>query len=223
MVGKSKDKALTPKEREVLENNLKDTKHQMILFLGAYAGLRVSEMIQCRQAWLEWVEIENLGKILAINIPVEDSDVRNKFKRWTPKSKAPKTHIDNLKNLPNELSKELNLSRTTYIFESNIAHSVWFWFDNNEDGISLSRQNITTIIVKGTFAKLLRRLPSQITTHALRATFQNYIFFEKNFDIKFCQLVLGHQDDRTTMKHYTSLTKESGISYLTGKYKESNP
>lgn len=201
MVGKSKDKALTPKERELLEKKLKDSKHLMILFLGAYAGLRVSEMIQCRKAWLEWVEIEGLGRILAINIPEEDSDVRNKFKRWTPKTKYP---------------------RTTYIFETDIAHSVWFWFDNNEDGIALSRQNITTIIVKGSFAKIIRRLPSQITAHALRSTYQNYIFFEKNFDIKFCQLVLGHMDDRTTMKHYTSLTKESGLSYLTGKYKGDN-
>ena len=198
MVGTSKDKALTPKERELLEKELKDTRHLMILFLGAYAGLRVSEMIQCRQAWLEWVEIEGLGKILAINIPHEASDVRNKFKRWTPKTKD---------------------SRTTYIFESDIAHSVWFWFDNNHDGLSCSRQNITDNILKKHFARILRRLASQINTHALRATYQNYLFFEKNFDLKFCQLVLGHKDSNTTMKHYTSHTKQSGLSYLTGKYK----
>ena len=201
MVGKSKDKALTPKERELLEKNLKDTKHHMILFLGAYAGLRVSEMIQCRFEWLEWVEIEDLGRILAINIPQEDSDVRNKYKRWTPKTKYP---------------------RTTYIFEPHIAASVYFWFENNRDGIAFSRQNITSIIIKGSFAKILRRLPSNINAHSLRATFQNYLYWEKNFDLKFCQLVLGHKDSNTTMKHYTSQTKQSGLSYLTGIYKKDN-
>lgn len=195
MVGASKDKALEPRERELLEKNIKDTKHLIIFFLGCYAGLRVSEMIQCRLAWLEWVHIKE-KKVLAINIPESDNDIKNKRKKWTPKTKY---------------------KRTTYIFDPDKAASVYFWFDNHEDGLMISRQMITTKIVKGKFAKILRRLPQHISTHALRSTFQNYLFFEKNMDIKFCQLVLGHKDDRTTTKHYTSLTKQSGVSYLEGK------
>lgn len=195
MVGSSKDKALTKKERELLETELKDTKHLMILFLGCYAGLRVSEMIQCRLSWLEWHHIQD-KKVLAINIPKTDRDARNKRKEWNPKNKT---------------------NRTTFIFEESKSAAVYFWFDNNIDGLQLSRQSITTKIVKNKFAKLIRRSDKDISTHALRSTYQNYLFYEKNFDMKFCQLVLGHKKESTTAKFYTRHDKRSALSYLENK------
>ncbi len=195
MVGSSKDKALTKAEREKLEKELKDSKHIMILFLGVYAGLRVSEMIQCRLSWLEWHYIKD-KKVLAINIPSEDRDARNKLKKWNPKN---------------------GTNRTTFVFEDSQAAAIYFWFDNNEDGLQLSRQAITTYIVQKKFAKIIRRSDKDICTHALRSTFQNYLFYEKNFDMKFCQLVLGHKDESTTTRFYTTHDKISALSYLENK------
>lgn len=195
MVGSSKDKALTKRERELLEEGIEDNKHLIILFLGVYAGLRVSEMIQCRCSWLEWHKIKD-KKVLAINIPAEDRDARNKLKKWTPKNKS---------------------VRTTFIFEESKAAAVYFWFDNNKDGLQLSRQAITTYIVKAKFSKIIRRSSKDISTHCLRATFQNYLFYEKNFEMKFCQLVLGHKSSSTTSKFYTRHDKRSALSYLENK------
>lgn len=195
MVGANKEKSLTKLERELIEKGLRDTKHLMILFLGVYGGLRVTEMIQCRHSWLEWHYIQE-KKVLAINIPESDRDIRNKRKEWTPKTKT---------------------KRTTFIFETDKAAAIYFWFDNNKDGLQLSRQMITTYIVKKKFSSLINRSDKDISTHALRSTYQNYLYYEKNFDMKFCQLMLGHKDQATTTRFYTSHDKRSALSYLEQK------
>lgn len=195
MVGSSKDKALTKRERELLENGLEDTKHLIILFLGVYAGLRVSEMIQCRLSWLEWHKIKG-KRVLAINIPAKDRDARNKLKKWTPKNKS---------------------VRTTFVFETSQAKYIYKWFNNSPEGLKISRQAVTTDIVKKKFSKIIKRRAKNISTHALRATCEHYLFYEKNFDMKFCQLVLGHKSSSTTTKFYTRHDKISALSYLENK------
>ena len=78
--------------------------------------------------------------------------------------------------------------RTAFIFEESKASAVYFWFDNNEDGLQLSRQWITKGIVKNKFAPMIRRDTEDLGAHALRATYQNYLFYEKNFDMTLSSL-----------------------------------
>ena len=189
--GSAADKSLTPEERNKLLRELKEDKHRIILILGAYGGLRVNEICQCRLEWLERTTLKE-KEILRINIPAECRDARNKLKIWRPKTRK---------------------ERTTYLFESNIINEVYFWFKNNPAGIKTSRQAVNKMIAKH-FRPIIQR--DNISPHALRATAQNYFRYERHYSTSFVQIVLGHKDIRTTEKHYNSLTKASAESYLMG-------
>ncbi len=185
----AKDNTITTNEFDELYKVLLKPKHKIILLLGARAGLRVQEINQCRTSWLEIVKI-NDNDVLAINIPDECRDLKNKYALWRPKSKK---------------------KRTTYILDNGQANYVFHWFANNEEGINLTRQHITTNIIKEVYRKVINK---QITTHGLRATCQNYWGWTLGLDIRFIQACLGHVDYRTTMKHYQSMNKESTQSML---------
>ena len=115
MVGANKDKSLTKLERTILEKGLEDTKHLIILFLGVYGGLRVTEMIQCRYSWLEWHYIQE-KKVLAINIPESDRDIKNKRKEWTPKTKSKRTTFIYLNRCKNKIKPIANPTLKTIQF-----------------------------------------------------------------------------------------------------------
>ena len=205
---KSKDLVLSPNQRSYLINKLENKKHRIIFILGCYSGLRVSEIIQCRFSWLRFEMINN-KRILEINIPKYDRDIKNKNKLWVSKNtKKKKVKL-----------KDIGKERTTYIFENEFANEVYFWYENNPLGINMTRQNITSFVVQKEFMKILLleyKDLDKITTHSLRATFQNYCKFEKGFDDTFIQLILGHEDISITLNHYRTMNKESGKSYLVG-------
>jgi integrase len=66
--GSSKDKALTPNERDQLRKNLTEDREKVILYLGAFAGLRADEITHCNFSWLERTEY-NEKDLLAITVP----------------------------------------------------------------------------------------------------------------------------------------------------------
>ena len=82
--GSAKDYALTPKERTLLNRQLKDKKDRIIFLLGCYAGLRAEEIGQCRFDWMKWCNF-NENKVLAIKVPIEDKDTRRAYKKFTQK------------------------------------------------------------------------------------------------------------------------------------------
>lgn len=190
--GSGKDKALTPEERTKLKEQLKQDKHRMVLIGGAYAGMRPNEICQCRFSWLEKKRINDI-EVLAINIPNEDRDARNKLKIWRSKTRK---------------------SRTTYIFDLELMNEFYFWYKSNPNGILISRQAVDILIRKYYFPIIQRE---NFSTHALRSTYQNYLLYEKNYDVKFVAIALGHSDIRTTQKFYTTMNKASAESYLQGK------
>lgn len=196
--GSAKDLALAPiHERDYLYNILKDTKNRVIFLLGCYAGLRAEEISQCRLSWLEWEEYGE-NRVLTINIPIEDKHTTKPYKKFKQK-KEWKTGI--------------------YIFDERIANEIYFWFVNNKMGLQMSRQNITTYRVTPHFSNILGR---KVTTHALRATFANYVTQELRFpngekpDPMFVKTQLRHSDLRTTMKYYKTENKAQQQSYLKG-------
>jgi integrase len=192
--GSGKDKALAPEERLKLLQQLKEDKHRIVLLLGAYAGLRPNEICQCRFSWLE-KKVIGEKEVLAINIPEEDRDIKNKLKIWRPKTRK---------------------KRTTYIFESDIYNEVFFWYKSNPNGIFISRQAVHNF-VKSYFIPIIER--EDFSTHALRSTCQNYLLYEKNYEVKFVAIALGHSDIRTTQKFYTTMNKASAESYLINQLK----
>lgn len=186
--GKSKDKALPPKERDELHKQLKDTKDKILFILGAYGGLRVGEIAQCRFNWLEWKEF-NDEKVLAINIPNEDKDSKNLYKLWRPKTKK---------------------GRTTYIFKNDCANELYFYFKHNERGLQLTERALRYRVSRSWGLK-------NFSPHALRAMAQNYFLYELNFEPKVIAVMLGHSDIRTTMKFYNTMNKASVESYLVNR------
>lgn len=197
--GSSKDKALEPRERELLFKEVKDRKTRIILILGAYAGLRVGEMRQCRFSWLEFKDI-NEQEVLCINIPDEDRHVENKLKIWRPKTRK---------------------GRTTYVLNNKYAHELFAWYENNEC-IDMCEDHISMYVIKKKLNLILERTENLLTAHALRSTYQNYLLYECNYEPKFIAVVLGHKDIRTTMKHYNTMNKASAESYLKGVMNNGN-
>lgn len=188
--GSCKDLALTPKERDKLLKFLTDDTCRIILLLGAYGGLRCSEIAQCRFQWLEWEIIEG-KRLLVINIPASARDTRNKYRVWQTKTKK---------------------ERSSVILDEAVSNEVYFWFKNNKKGLMRSRQDLY-YIVSVKFTKLLGR---KTTVHALRATCQNYLLYEKNLDPKYIAIALGHVNQRTTEQYYKTMNKASAMSYLKG-------
>lgn len=209
--GSAKELALTPGEKKLLLENLKDVQDRIILLLACWAGMRVEEIGQCRSSWIEWSRF-GIWKVLKIKIPGEDKDTRRPYKKFKQK-KEWKTAI--------------------YIFDNEVANEIWFFFQNNKEGLKMSRQNITQYRVcgrtkngkwiPGHFSKIIDR---KITTHALRATFTNYMTEEFRFPnniepkVTFVKTQLRHKDFRTTMSHYKTETIAQQEAYLEGVLKE---
>lgn len=183
--GSAKDYTITKDDFDLLYNKLVKDSHKVILILGARAGLRVQEIIQTRFEWLEWIDTERFGRVICINIPKEDKDIFNKRSYWRPKTGE---------------------ERTTYILDNELSNFIYMWFKFNQDGLQVTRQNVTTHIVKKKFIDIINR---KITTHGLRATCQNYWKFILDMPDIFIQACLGHKDSRTTFKHYTTMNKQS--------------
>ena len=200
--GSAKDRAMSEDEYQKLKDNLdkiKDKKERVILFLGARAGLRVSEIIQCR---LSWLKVKKIGdkEVLEINIPNDDYDIRNPRKRWYVKNTA---------------REKKNKQRSTYMFNPDEYNEVLSFYMYNPKGVNVSRQHITSNIVRKRFSKLISRNDdNHLTAHSLRATAQNYLYYVMNLDAKFIAVVLGHEDIKTTMTHYNTMNKASAESYL---------
>jgi len=182
--GSSKDKSITYTERENLINNLENTRDRVILIAGAYAGMRQGEIVQCRLDWLEWQNYNNI-KILAINIPDETRDLKNKLKLWRPKTKRP---------------------RTTYIFDSMLAREFYNFFKDNPKGINLCERNLSEYRVKIIMGNMIGR---KISSHCLRAGATNYLIKEIGLDVGDASTILGHRDERTTLDHYKGLSKSN--------------
>jgi len=217
--GAAKDLALTPAERTTLNKGLESKTSRIIFLLGCYAGLRAGEISQCNFSWLSWSHIGD-QKLLKIQIPLVEkstrkqyySDGSRKYAKFTQKKDWSKTGV--------------------YIFDSEVANELYYYFDSNKDGLMISRQVITNSYVSGRtinnvwkpahFSKIINR---KVTTHALRSTFVNYITQEvrlnsEKLDPMFVKTQLRHSDIRTTMKHYKSESVAHQESYLEGVYKK---
>jgi len=190
--GSSKDHSLNMKEREILEKEL-TAKNKIIYLLGAYAGLRVTEIEQMRFSWLEWKTI-NDKKVLAINLPNQDRNILNKLKQFKTKNRN---------------------SRTTYIFNIEFAQNIFTWYEINKDGIQMTRQAIHQRVKN--WNKYLNRENNNLHCHALRSTAQNIWKFELGFDDIFIQLCFGWKDLNTMVQHYRTMNVSSGESYLYSK------
>jgi len=180
--GKSKDKALSYTERENLIDNLENTRDRVILILGAYAGMRQGEIIQCRKEWLDWKDFGK-KKVLAINIPAECRNIKNKLELWRPKTRR---------------------ERTTYIFDVGLAREIYNFFKDNSLGVNISERNLSEYRVKIIMGDMIGR---KISSHCLRAGATNYLIKEIGLDIGDTATILGHKDERTTLDHYKGLSK----------------
>jgi integrase len=122
--GSSKDKALTPTDRTEILKKV-DGKYKIVFILGAYAGLRVGEIAQCRKSWLKRINFDN-KEVLGISIPAECRDIKNQYKIWRPKTKR---------------------ERTTYLFNPELYAEVEAFF-NYCDNVKLSVRGIQDISYK---------------------------------------------------------------------------
>lgn len=212
----AKELALEPKERTKLNKTLLAKKDRIIFLLGCYAGLRAEEISQCRFDWLKW-SIINDFKVLAIQIPKEDKSTRKEHYKDGSKKYA-------------KFKQKKDWSKTAiYIFDNEVANEIYYYFDSNREGLQISRVVITQHYVSGRtrsghwinghFSKILGR---KVTTHALRATYTNYITQEfrlpngEKLDPMFVKTQLRHSDIKTTMKHYKSESKAHQEAYLMG-------
>ena len=198
---KSKDIALTSSEYKILKEKLQNDKHRIILILGARAGLRVSEIIQCRYTWIKKNKIGG-SEVLEIEVPNSDRDINNSKKIWKQKNTG-------------KVGEKKDKTRTTYLFNSDEINEIYFWFKNNPKGLGITRQHITTNIVRNNWSKVIKRdYEKTLTCHSLRAAAQNYLYYEKKIDVNVISIMLGHEDSRTTLNFYNSKTKASAESYL---------
>ncbi len=213
--GSAKDLALEPDERDKLYQTLKDKKDRIIFLLGAYAGLRAEEISQCRFTWLEWGYFKDC-KVLMISIPLEDKSTRKQTYKDGKRKNA-------------KFSQKKEWKTVQFIFNSEIANEIYYYYEANPNGLMISRQSITQIrvagrtkegkFIKGHFSKIIDR---HITTHALRSTYTNYMTQEFRFpngekpDPMFIKTQLRHKDLRTTMKHYKTENKAQQLAYLKG-------
>ena len=206
--GSAKDLALTPAERSKLLTELNDNKDRVILLLGCYAGLRAEEISEMRYSWLEWANLNEI-RVLKIKIPVSDISTR-------------KQHYKDGGLKYGKFKQKKEWKTAIYIFDLDIANQIYYFYENNKDGLQMSRQNITTSRVSKHFKAIIGR---DITTHALRGTYANYITQEFRFpngekpDPMFVKTQLRHKDLRTTMKHYKSETIAHQEAYLMGVFK----
>lgn len=213
--GSSFEKALSFEELDFLRFNVQKHRDRIILIGTAFAGLRISELIQTRKEWLRWDNLESGGKIkrvLAIDIPIEDRNILNKYKVW--KVKTYKKWLDRGQK-----------TRTTYILDEVLATEFIMFFEKfdgigeffktkNQDSI---RRNISMYIIGTNFKKLLieyhikqniteekaEELRPKLSAHPLRATYENLLFYRHGIDIGIAAELLGHSEE-VAKKHYLS-------------------
>ncbi len=208
--GKSAEKALTFDELDYLRYNLESRRDKIVLIGLAFAGKRISELIQCRKDWLRWDTLQAGDKklrVLAIDIPKECKDIFNLYGHWRPKTK---------------------LARTTYILDENLAELFHSYYIDHPKGISeefnsvvlksISR-NISTYTIGSKFLKLLikfhkeanpelsdekiNEIRPKLSSHPLRSTFENLLFYKYRVSIDICANILGHSPE-VAKKHYIS-------------------
>jgi len=109
--GSAKDKALTPESRKETYTQCRDAKDKVFYILGAYAGMRVGEMEQCRKDWVKRSSFSG-KECLSITIPDECRNNHNKYEVWRPKTKN---------------------GRTTYIFDKELWIEVENFYNYNDD------------------------------------------------------------------------------------------
>lgn len=226
--GAAKDKALTPDERDMLLSNKKeitkedgskeilsllDDKDRIDLILQGLGGLRISESLQTRDTWLSWVTMGDY-EVLKIKIPSSDSDTRNLRKKWF-----------NTESNKSDFKTKTRKDRSTYIGvphgvtgkqdirDIKLATELYTWFKSNPLGLQMSRQAFQKRIKKH-FIPMLGR--DNFSSHAMRATAENYWMDELELKPKFCSVCLGHSDIRTTMKHYDTMNTAQQEAYMKG-------
>jgi len=196
--GKSKDKALTPDERDKLKNYIKNARDRALFFVMTYGGLRVGEVEQLRFEWLKKkVNEKNKKTYLTIHIPEKTKDIRNKKKIWQPKTKR---------------------ERYVYIFDPEVYNEIYIYLQMNEDWFNISQRQIRNIVYK--WGKLINK---KISPHGLRATAQNYLKYELGLRIEVISYILGHKCVDTTQKYYDTRDKAQVEFYLMNTiYNENN-
>lgn len=209
--GKSADKSLEFEELEFLRYGLEDKKERLILIATAYAGLRIGELVQCRKEWLRWdvlVSGEDKLRVLAIDIPEKTRNILNLYSNWNPKTKS---------------------KRTTYIIDENLAELFYGFYMDNPKGISelfKSKnhksicRNISTYIIGTKFLKYLiefhrsngkeedeiKEIRSKLSSHPLRSTYENLLFYKYKISIDISASILGHSEE-VAKKHYISKSR----------------
>jgi integrase len=221
--GKASEKALTFDELDYLRHNIENRREKIILIGLAYAGLRISEFVQCRKMWLSWKVLQNSEgkklKALSINIPIKDRDVVNKHLEWNPKTKS---------------------SRTTYILDEVMGELFMQFYNDHPDGIKelfkskLKKSiatNISVYIIGVKFLNYLQNYHSEkllsentwniqqteqkiqevrpkLSSHPLRSTFENLLYYKYSVSLDIAASMLGHSVD-IAKKHYLAETKEN--------------
>lgn len=208
--GKSSEKALTFDELDYLRYNIESRREKIILIGTAFAGMRISEAIQCRKEWIRWDTLQTGDKklrVLAIDIPAECKDILNLYAVWRPKTKQ---------------------SRTTYILDENLSESFHSYYIDNPKGLSeefkskvlasISR-NISNYIIGEKFLKMLHKfhkeanpemqeekmleLRPKLSAHPLRSTCENLLFYKYRVSLDIAASILGHSEE-IARKHYVS-------------------
>jgi len=191
--GSSKDKALTPTERGILEKKIDNDRDKVLFLVMVYAGLRVGEVEQLRFEWLKKVYDDKKDRqYLVIHIPNEAKNIRNKYKLWRPKTRR---------------------ERYIYLFDSDIYNEIYFFLKtHNNFGISV--RQIRNIVYS--WGKILKK---NISPHALRATCQNYWKYELDLKLEVISYMLGHINVKTTLSFYDTRDVAQVESYLLNIYK----
>jgi len=96
--------------------------------------------------------------------------------------------------------------RTTYIFEKELFLEVENWFEHNES-IGLSYRGLQDLAY--------RKFNNSL--HPLRSTAQNYFYYEKELPVRVIAQLLGHKDEKTTLKHYASMNNQQTEAFLMNK------
>lgn len=221
--GKSSEKALTFPELDYLRYHIEDKREKIILIGLAYAGLRISEFVQCRKMWLNWEVLENKeGKklrALAINVPQEDRDIINQYKEWQPKTKTKRTtyildeimseifmqfYTEHPRGI-GELFKSknhLSICRNISIYVIGVKFLGYLQTYHEEE---LKKQNRWT---KEEIEIKIQEERPKLSSHPLRSTFENLLYYKYSVTLDVAASMLGHSVD-IAKKHYLAETKEN--------------
>ncbi|MFH0814726.1 MAG: tyrosine-type recombinase/integrase [Candidatus Falkowbacteria bacterium] len=166
---------LSREEIQAMINSIKNLKHKLLISLAYAAGMRVSEVVRLK------VKDMNLNE-LTIHI----KEAKGKKDRITVFPEKLKTDFEQL--LKNKTAQE-------YVFAS-------------ERGACLPARHgrLTERTAQKIFetARLYAGIKKDATFHSLRHSFATHLL-ENGVDVRFVQVLLGHQNIRTT-QHYTQVT-----------------